>query len=56
MLKIVGHAMFTAIVSDDDGDEIVEVAKDGILDWLASLNLQYGDELVIIRGRNADDE
>ena len=55
-MRIVGHAVLDAIVSDDDGDAVAEAGRDRILEWLAELDLQRGDEILVIRGREPHEE
>ena len=53
---LVGHAVLETVVSDDDGPLVASVARDGILDWIAGLDLQRGDEILVVRGRKDDME
>jgi hypothetical protein len=50
-VKILAHAVIAAVVNEDDGPDVVQAGTDSMLAWLASIDMEPGDEVVVVRGR-----
>lgn len=50
-VRIVAHARLDGVVSADDGETAIAATADALLAWFTTIDLQPGDEVLIVRER-----